>query len=183
MMTRILDPMHRSISSRGISWEAILFGVECDMGDASLLLPPTTFVLSKVVKRHVRDLGRDPMDCSELTGPTPRLPPSRRVVEVYMVRGSSIVTDPTRTFRYRIAFLHCRPLLSLLPSDATSLPSQLIDTHRFAARNVVSAANIQRRRSTSVKHSHLEAHAQLLAWRHASGPSCRYWSPRHPRGP
>jgi len=43
MMTRILEPMHRSISSRGINWEAILFDVDCDMGDT--MSSPQTFVL------------------------------------------------------------------------------------------------------------------------------------------
>jgi hypothetical protein len=40
MMTRILEPMHRSISSRGISWEAILFD-DRGRGRSSLSCRPT----------------------------------------------------------------------------------------------------------------------------------------------
>ena len=53
MMTRILEPMHRSISSRGINWEAILSDVDCDMSD-STSSPQDVCALSKVLQHHVR---------------------------------------------------------------------------------------------------------------------------------
>ena len=146
IMTRILEPMHRSINSRGINWEAILSDVDCDMNVSTSSPHDVCRAVFKVLTS--RELALAMMTYRIGSGRPDTRGPSRRAVEVYMGSGklTIIVTDPT----ILSALYSCIALVSFL-----HLLSQLIGSHRFAARNVISAANMQRCRSTSVKHPHL----------------------------
>jgi hypothetical protein len=87
MMTRILEPMHRSISSKGINWEVILFDVDCDMSDSTSSPHDVCALQSAIASREVATIG---------TGWPDSRGPSRRAAEVYMGSGKlTIVTDPT----------------------------------------------------------------------------------------